>query len=118
MSTIDTNRMQEALEAERARVMAAIENLRTENPGSVEDETGDETYDQHPADAATAMHDRELDYGIAATEAQLLEEIDAALKRIADGTYGICSNCGRPIAQDRLEALPWAQLCIDCAKSK
>jgi RNA polymerase-binding protein DksA len=118
MSTIDTSRMKEALERERARVMSAIENLRSENPGSVEEETGDETYDQHPADAATAMHDRELDYGIAENEEQLLEEIDGALQRIAGGTYGICANCGKPISQERLEALPWARLCIDCAKSK
>ena len=118
MSTIDISRMKETLEAERARVVAAIENLRNENPGTVEDETGDETYDQHPADVATAMHDRELDYGIAENEQQLLGEIDDALQRIEDGTYGICTNCGKSIPPERLEALPWAQLCIDCAKTR
>jgi DnaK suppressor protein len=118
MSTIDISRMKDALESERARVVAAIENLRNENPGTVEDETGDETWDQHLADAATAMHDRELDYGIADNEQQLLAEIDAALQRIEDGTYGICSNCGKSISPERLEALPWATLCIDCAKTR
>lgn len=118
MSTIDTSRFKDSLLAERIRVVAAIENLRQENPGTTEDETGDETYDQHPADVATAMHDRELDYGLAESEEELLAEIDAALQRIEDGTYGICTNCGKSISEERLEALPWASLCIDCAKAR
>ena len=89
MSSIDTNRFRDALLAERTRVAAALENLRNENPGSVEDETGEETSDQHLADTATAMHDRELDYGLTENEEELLKAIDAALQRIEDGTYGI-----------------------------
>ena len=118
MSTIDISRMKETLEEERARVVAAIENLRNENPGTVEDETGDETWnpDQHTADAATAMHDRELDYGLADNEQQLLGEIDTALQRIEDGTYGICVNRGEQIPVERLEAIPWTTLCIDCKR--
>ena len=116
MSSIDTNRFREALLTERARVEAALENLRNENPGSVEEETGEETSDQHLADTATAMHDRELDYGLTENEEELLQSIDDALQRIEDGTYGVCSNCGKPIGEERLEALPWTNLCIDCAK--
>ena len=116
MSSIDTNHFRDALLAERVRIAAALENLRNENPGSVEEETGEETSDQHLADTATAMHDRELDYGLTENEEDLLKSIDAALQRIEDGTYGICTNCGKPIGEDRLEALPWTDLCIDCAK--
>ena len=116
MSSIDTNRFREALLAERKRIAAALENLKNENPGSVEDETGEETSDQHLADTATAMRDRELDYGLTENEEDLLLAIDGALQRIEDGTYGICSNCGKPIGEERLEALPWADTCIDCAK--
>lgn len=118
MSAIDTSRFKDLLLAERKRVVSALENLRNENPGSVEDETGEETQDQHIADAATAMHDRELDYGIADNERELLAAIDAALGRIDDGTYGVCTSCGRPIAEERLEALPWAALCIDDARAQ
>ena len=118
MSTIDTARFREALESERARVAAAIENLRSDNAGTVEDETGDETQDQHLGDSATAMHDRELDYTLTENETQVLGEIDAALARIDAGTYGICTNCGKPIGEERLEALPWASLCIDCARAR
>ena len=116
MSSIDTNRFRDALLTERARVEAALDNLRNENPGSVEEETGEETSDQHLADTATAMHDRELDYGLTENEEELLQSIDDALQRIEDGTYGVCSNCGKPIGEERLEALPWTNLCIDCAK--
>jgi RNA polymerase-binding protein DksA len=118
MSSIDTSRFKDLLVAERERVAAALDNIRNENPGTVEDETGDETQDQHLADAATAMHDRELDYGIAEGERDLLAAIDAALGRIDDGSYGTCTACGRPIAEERLEALPWASLCIDDAKAQ
>jgi RNA polymerase-binding protein DksA len=116
MTTIDTTRFRDALLRERERVQAALENLHNENPGTVEDETGEETQDQHLGDAATAMHDREVDYTLEDNEEQLLARIDAALRRIEDGTYGICTNCGRPIPEERLEALPWAELCIDDAR--
>jgi RNA polymerase-binding protein DksA len=118
MSSIDISHFKNLLLAERQRVTAALDNLRNENPGTVEDETGDETQDQHIADAATAMHDRELDYGLADNERDLLAAIDAALARIEQGAYGTCTNCGRPISTDRLEALPWASLCIDDARAQ
>jgi RNA polymerase-binding protein DksA len=116
MSSIDTNPFRDALLAERKRIVAALENLRNENPGSVEEETGEEASDQHLADTATAMHDRELDYGLTENEEELLTAIDAALRRIEDGMYGICTNCGKPIGDERLQALPWTDLCINCAK--
>jgi RNA polymerase-binding protein DksA len=116
MSSIDTNRFREALLTERARIESALENLRNENPGSIEEETGEEASDQHMADTATAMHDRELDYGLTENEEDLLKSIDAALERIEGGTYGVCTNCGKPIGEERLKALPWTDLCIDCAK--
>jgi RNA polymerase-binding protein DksA len=46
----------------------------------------------------------------------VLSEIDGALMRIEDGTYGTCTNCGREIPEQRLEANPWASLCIDCKR--
>jgi RNA polymerase-binding protein DksA len=116
MTTIDTTPFRDALLRERDRVRAALENLHNENPGSVEDETGEETQDQHLGDAATAMHDRSLDYTLEDNEEHLLASIDAALERIDEGTYGICTNCGQPISEERLGALPWAELCIDCAR--
>ncbi|HVD42952.1 MAG TPA: TraR/DksA C4-type zinc finger protein [Gaiellaceae bacterium] len=119
MSTIDTDRFREALLEERTRVEAAIQNLHDENPGTLSEDAGEETaYDNHLADTATETYDRELDYTLEENSEHVLADIDAALKRITEGTYGICTNCGEPIAVERLEALPWATLCIDCKRDR
>ena len=119
MSTIDTDRFREVLLEERTRVEAAIQNLHDENPGTLSEDAGEETaYDNHLADTATETYDRELDYTLEENSEHVLADIDAALKRITEGTYGICTNCGEPIAVERLEALPWATLCIDCKRDR
>jgi RNA polymerase-binding protein DksA len=114
----ETDRFRDALLEERKRVEAALENLHEETAGSLSEESGEETaYDNHLADTATETYDRELDYTLEENSGHVLAEIDAALKRIEEGTYGICTNCGKEIPVDRLEALPWATLCIDCQRS-
>ena len=119
MSTIDTDRFREVLLEERTRVEAAIQNLHDENPGTLSEDAGEETaYDNHLADTATETYDRELDYTLEENSEHVLADIDAALKRITEDTYGICTNCGEPIALERLEALPWATLCIDCKRDR
>ena len=117
MSAVDTDRFREALLEERARVEAAIQNLHDENPGTLSEDAGEETaYDNHLADTATETYDRELYYTLEENSGHVLGDIDAALKRIEEGTYGICTNCGKPIAVERLEARPWATLCIGCKR--
>lgn len=116
---IDTARFKKALEEERARVVAAIENLHNDHPGSMEDETGEinaSGADNHLGDTATVTYDRELDQGLEESAEDILAKIDAALKKIEEGTYGMCENCGQPIGEERLEAMPWATLCIDCKR--
>jgi RNA polymerase-binding protein DksA len=119
VSAVDTDRFREALLEERKRVQAAIQNLHDENPGSLAEDAGEETaYDNHLADTATETYDRELDYTLEENSEHVLAEIDAALQRIEEGTYGTCTNRGEPIAVERLEALPWATLCIDCQRDR
>ena len=119
MSAIDTDRFRQMLEEERARVRAAIDNLHADHPGTISDETGeDAVYDNHLADTATETYDRELDYTLEENSEHVLSEIDAALRRIEDGTYGQCTNCGKQIPEERLEALPYATLCIDCQRQR
>jgi DnaK suppressor protein len=117
VSVIGTEKFREALLEEKKRVEAAIQNLQAENSGNLADEAGEETV-HDLADTATETYDRELDYTLEENSEQILAEIDAALKRIEEGTYGICTNRGEQIAEERLEALPWATLCIDCARDR
>jgi DnaK suppressor protein len=112
---VDVERFKELLEEERRRVVDAIEYLHKENPGSIEEETEDET-SNNIAETATATLDREIDYTLEENSEHVLAEIDGALKRIEEGTYGVCVNCGKPIAEERLTAIPWATYCIDCKR--
>jgi RNA polymerase-binding protein DksA len=119
VNAIETDGFRETLLEERKRVEAAIQNLHDENPGTLAEDAGEETaYDNHLADTATETYDRELDYTLEENSGHVLAEIDAALKRIEEGSYGICTNCSKPIAIGRLEALPWATLCIDCRRDR
>ena len=115
-ATINTEHFRKRLLDERTRVQEAIEYLHEENPGSIEDETQEIPSDNHPADFATVTVDREIDYTLEENEERLLAAIDAALKRIDEGTFGICQSCGRPIDPERLEALPYTTQCIDCKR--
>ncbi len=119
MSAIDTEHFRGLLLEERRRVVAALENLHDDHAGTLSDEAGEESaYDNHLADTATDTYDRELDYTLEENSENVLAEIDAALKRIDDGTYGVCTNRGEQIPVERLEARPWATLCIDCQRER
>jgi RNA polymerase-binding protein DksA len=113
---IDVASFRDQLLEERRRVLDAIEYLHKENPGSIEDETGEEALDQHLAETATVTVDREIDYTLEENSEHVLAAIDAALARIEDGTFGKCVNCGKEIGEDRLAAMPWVTLCIDCKR--
>jgi DnaK suppressor protein len=121
MSAVDTEHFREMLQDKRRAVVEALEYLHHENPGSLEDETGElvsGSADQHMADTATETVDREIDYTLEESDGRLLTAIDEALARIEAGTYGVCVNCGAQIAPERLEAMPWATLCIDCKRKE
>ncbi|MDQ3823294.1 MAG: TraR/DksA C4-type zinc finger protein [Actinomycetota bacterium] len=118
MSQIDTDRFRTILLDERQRVVDAISYLHEETPGSLEEETEEiiGSSDNHPAETASATLDREIDYTLEENSEHVLAEIDGALARIEEGTYGTCRTCGQPIAEERLEAIPYATQCIDCKR--
>jgi RNA polymerase-binding protein DksA len=66
------------------------------------------------ADAGTKTFEREHEMSLAANSRDLLSQVERALQRLADGTYGVCESCGNPIGKARLQAFPRATLCVSC----
>jgi RNA polymerase-binding protein DksA len=114
--TPDLEHFRRELVDERQRLADALDAVN--HTGSLADETGDLSSGpgDHLADNATETFMRELDGGLEENAEHIIQEIDAALARIENGTYGTCGVCGRPIGEERLEAVPYATLCIDDAR--
>ncbi len=86
---------------------------------SQKDAAGDISgYTYHMADVATDTYDREFSLGLASTDREALYELDDALKRIDDGTFGLCEVCKSLISKSRLKAIPNARLCVKCQEKK
>ena len=75
-------------------------------------------YTYHMADVATDTYDREFSLGLATNERKILYELDDALKKIDEGTFGICEDCRRLITKTRLKAVPFARLCVKCQEKR
>lgn len=87
------------------------ENLRTSQKDASGDLSG---YSIHMADMATDSYDREFSLSRASGEQKIVYLIDEALKRIEDGSFGLCLFCGNLIAKNRLKAVPHAKFCVTC----
>lgn len=89
-------------------------SLDSREPESLRDSLGElSTSDNHPADSGTELFERSRDLALDDTESERLAEIEAALARIEEGTYGICEASGEPIPYERLEALPWTRFTVE-----
>jgi RNA polymerase-binding protein DksA len=96
-----------ALLAERDRLRAELD-VEIESPGQM-------TYGSQAA-AATHVFEQQRDLALREKNEQHLAAVEAALSRLEAGSYGTCVRCGRAIAPERLEAIPWAAHCIDCQR--
>ncbi len=113
---IDTAHFRALLEEEKEKVLQERLRLRKGLTGEdrstwFEQEGGDDVVS---ADAATALIEKEQDLFHSAELDQRLKEIDHALERMENGSYGVCELCQQPIPPARLEALPWTSLCVSC----
>jgi DnaK suppressor protein len=112
----DFKEFEQRLLAEREKIlkeMGHLENtvLKVNQRDSAGDLSG---YSFHMADVGTDAMEREKAFLFASNEGALLKEINEALRRVYSGEFGVCENCGRPIARARLEAMPYARLCLAC----
>jgi RNA polymerase-binding protein DksA len=104
---VDLEQARASLIAERDRLMVEL-GQPIENPGQM-------TYGSQAA-AATQVFEQQRDLALRDRAVAQLALVEAALARLDAGTFGTCVRCGKPIAKARLEALPWAEHCIDCAR--
>jgi RNA polymerase-binding protein DksA len=105
--------LHDQLLSEKKRLEHEIANISgVRSDVFLEDET--DSVDQHPADDATELFEREKNLTVRRTLEISLEEINQALHRFEEGTYGTCEHCGKPISEKRLRAMPGATHCIDC----
>lgn len=111
MTERDTTEIRTRLEELRAELVGQAEAL----PIAEDAEVNDGGVGQHYADDGTNTFLRERNLALRGNAADLLAQVEAALRRLDEGTYGICQNCGREINPERLEALPYTAYCIECA---
>jgi RNA polymerase-binding transcription factor DksA len=110
------------LEAQRAMLLEEREShtrqaagLRAEAEQLAEErDPGDVQFDEESGQGDTMNVERERDLALSAQALQQVQEIDAALAKLDKGTYGLCERCGKPIPEERLQALPWAALDVGC----
>jgi DnaK suppressor protein len=104
-----------SLPAQRCALVAQADQLRADLAGIMAASEGANADDEHDPEGATIAFERAQTAALLDRTEHRIAELDRALERLADGTYGSCVVCGRPIGADRLEARPDATTCIGCA---
>lgn len=113
---MDSDEARRLLEDEQARleqVKSAFDDEHFADESERENVNELSGSDQHPADIGTETFEREKDLSILENVEAELADIEHALERLNDGTYGTCEACGRPIDDERLEAMPATRLCLE-----
>jgi RNA polymerase-binding transcription factor len=112
------------IEVYRQKLLQLAENLRrsleqrrAEVLPTMEEEAGPSDMPARPTDEPVDAGEQEVETAVLTSEERELDEVTAALARIAAGTYGRCETCGRAISRPRLEAAPYARQCIGCARA-
>ena len=118
MTDADMERFQELLLQKRREILTNVNEMEDEVlKKSRLDAAGDlSSMPIHMADIGTDNYEQEFALGLMDSERKLLKEIDDALQRIEDKTYGICEGTGKPIPKARLKAQPWARYCVEYAR--
>ena len=115
LSAKDLRRLRQGLLEHRAEIIGDVQGLEAARSGSA----GELSHmPLHMADVGSDSYEQEFMLGLMQSERQLIVEIDEALMRIVDGTYGVCIETNEPIGKPRLEAKPWAKYCIEVARER
>ncbi len=108
-------KQQQALYRSRAERLEEADALKAEaDQMALDAEPGDTQFDDESGEGSTTAVDRERDLALSAQARAEVVEIDVALDKIDEGTYGVCDRCGKAIPKARLDVIPWAALCVTC----
>lgn len=120
LSNVELNEFRELLLAKRRELIGDMHHLTNEamRQGSSGEASGVSSMPIHMADIGSDTWEQELTLGLIENEKNLLREIEDALRRIDDRTYGVCMATNKPIAKARLRAKPWAKYCIEYARKR
>ena len=119
LSKEQLRQLRQLLITEREKLAGEIKSMAHDASTSPREASGDLSgYTVHMADMAADTYDRELSMNIISSEQEVLYQIEDALKRVEDGSFGICQQCNKPISMSRLKAVPYASLCIECQRAK
>ena len=119
LSREQIKQFRQLLITERAKLVEEIKSIAHDASTSPGEASGDlSAYTIHMADMAADTYERELSMNLASTEQEVLYHIDDALKRLDDGTFGVCQQCAKPISMSRLKAVPYGPMCIACQRSQ
>jgi DnaK suppressor protein len=115
-SKTDLKKIREGLLKKKAQILEELMSMRGNSLNrSIKDASGDlSSYTFHMADMATDLYDREFSLEIAEGERERLFVLDDAIKRVDEGVYGKCDECGCLISKQRMKVIPQAQYCIKC----
>ncbi len=108
------------LKTEAKRADTALEQMRDMDEGEMSNNTPSElsNYDNHPAELGSELYTLEMNLALKVHEQTKLNDIKLALKKIDNGTYGVCENCKKEINPERLEVMPTARFCMECQEDK
>lgn len=120
MDKKEREKFKKMLLAIKEEAMEEIKNLEDNNLKVSQRESSGELsgYTFHMADVATDSYDREFSLNLVSTEQDIVYEIDDALRRIEEKTFGVCEACKKKISKQRLNAVPYARLCIACQSKR
>jgi DnaK suppressor protein len=113
------SKLRETMEEERVKLVTAIEEHEQEIEEALQSESSSERIpDPSTAEGGTLSFEYEMAREVDEQLADRIRQIDEALARIDEGTYGSCTSCGNAIPVERLRFLPHAALCVDCARKR
>jgi DnaK suppressor protein len=115
----DLKHFEELLIEERKKLLSQLGYLEKAMGQTQRDSSGDlSAYSFHMADMGTDAMEREKAFLFASAEGRQLMSVDEALRRLYRSEYGVCESCGKDIGKQRLEAMPQANLCVNCQEKQ